>query len=58
MHLGIVHVIDLASPMVKSREDAIREIEFLTLEELAARRERLEVWSQICLSGLAGLLAD
>ena len=58
VHLGIVHVIDVASPMVKSREDAIREIEFLTAEELAPRRESLEVWSQICLSGLPGLLAN
>jgi len=56
VHLGIVHVIDVASPEVRSREDAIREIEFLSEEELVPRREHLEVWSQICLGGLAGLL--
>jgi predicted NUDIX family phosphoesterase len=56
VHLGIVHVIDLATADVRSREDAIREIEFLTGEELAGRRDHLEVWSQICLGGLAGWL--
>ena len=58
VHLGIVHVIDLETPSVEAREDAIREIGFLTGSELEERRDRLEMWSQICLGGLSRLLAD
>jgi predicted NUDIX family phosphoesterase len=58
VHLGIVHVIDIDTEDVRSREDAIADIEFLTAEELAPRRDRLEVWSQICLGGLARLLVS
>ncbi|MBJ7258156.1 MAG: hypothetical protein JHD33_01350 [Chthoniobacterales bacterium] len=58
VHLGIVHVIDIETEDVRSREDAIADIEFLTAEELAPRRDRLEVWSQICLGGLARLLVS
>jgi len=58
VHLGIVHIIEVDSPDVGAREDAIRDIEFLGADELEPRRERLEVWSQICLAGLPRLLAD
>lgn len=58
VHLGIVHVIEIETEDVRSREDAIADIEFLTAEELAPRRDRLEVWSQICLGGLARLLVS
>ena len=58
VHLGIVHIIELDSPDIRAREDAIRDIEFLAASELEPRRERLEVWSQICLSGLPRLLAS
>jgi predicted NUDIX family phosphoesterase len=58
VHLGIVHIIELDSPDVRAREDAIRDIEFLAASELEPRRERLEVWSQICLGGLPRLLAS
>lgn len=52
VHLGVVHLIDVETPEVEAREDAIRDIEFVGKEELKARRERLEVWSQIVLDGL------
>ena len=57
VHLGIVHVIDIDSPGITPREDAIRDLEFVTAAELEPRRERLENWSLICLAGLDRLLA-
>jgi len=56
VHLGIVHLVDVDSPEIRPREDAIRDLEFLDADGLEARRERLENWSQICLGGLARLL--
>jgi predicted NUDIX family phosphoesterase len=52
VHLGVVHLFTLESDDVTSAEDNITELRFLTLEELAAERDRLETWSQICLDGL------
>lgn len=52
VHLGVVHVVDVDTPRIEPREDAIRDIEFLSADELVLRRDRLEVWSQILLDGL------
>lgn len=57
VHLGVVHIIDVDTPEIRPREDAIRDIEFLDDVQLASRRERLEVWSQIVLGGLGRLPA-
>ncbi|MBU3665818.1 MAG: hypothetical protein FGM15_08095 [Chthoniobacterales bacterium] len=56
VHLGVVHLIEVDSPDVRPREDAIADPEFLALAELEECRDRLETWSQICLGGLAQLL--
>ncbi len=56
VHLGIVHVFQLAEPKVQKRESMITNLGFLTEDELRARREQLEGWSQICLDGWARLL--
>lgn len=55
VHLGIVHIIDADNSGVSAREDAIRDIEFLSVADLQSRCERLEVWSQILLGGLSKL---
>jgi len=52
VHLGVVHLVDLESPDVRAGESAIAELGFATPEELAARRDSLETWSQIVLDGL------
>lgn len=57
VHLGIVHIFRLAEPKVKKNEPMITELAFLSREELLARRESLETWSQICLDSLDRLLA-
>ena len=55
VHLGIVHVFRVAEPKVKKNESMITELAFLSREELAARRDSLETWSQICLDSLERL---
>lgn len=57
VHLGIVHLFDLETDRVTPNEANIAELSFLTPDELRARRDRLETWSQICLDGLDQLLA-
>ena len=49
VHLGIVHVFKLAEPKVEKREAMITGLTFLAKDELFARRETMETWSQICL---------
>src|SRR5438093_7661147 len=56
VHLGIIHVFKLAEPEVQKREAMITELTFLPREELLARRETMETWSQICLDSLERLL--
>jgi predicted NUDIX family phosphoesterase len=55
VHLGIVHQCQLSTPEVVANEEAIAELGFLSLEELALRHEQLESWSQIVLNGWASL---
>jgi predicted NUDIX family phosphoesterase len=57
VHLGIVHVFRLASPEVEKHEAMITNLAFLSREELLARRESLETWSQICVDSIDRLLA-
>ena len=57
VHLGIVHVFRLAEPRVQKREAMITNLAFLTTEELHARRESLESWSQICVDSIDRLLS-
>jgi len=57
VHLGVVHVFKLAEPKVEKREAMITGLTFLPKEELLARREAMESWSQICLDSLERLLS-
>jgi len=56
VHLGIVHVFKLAEPKIEKREAMITGLTFLRKEELLARRDSMETWSQICLDSLERLL--
>ena len=56
VHLGIVHVFKLAEPKIEKREAMITGLTFVPKEELLARREAMESWSQICLDSLERLL--
>ena len=55
VHLGVVHLFELESPEVSANEAAISELEFLSHDELKARHDRLETWSQICVDGFEQL---
>ncbi len=55
VHLGIVHQCQLASSEVTANEEAIAELGFLTLEELAGCHDQLETWSQLVVQGWGGL---
>lgn len=55
VHLGIVHLVDLKSDSVRSREDALADLGFTALDELnGPLLERLETWSRFCIRHLAG----
>jgi predicted NUDIX family phosphoesterase len=56
VHLGVVHVFKLVAPRVEKREAMITGLTFLAKDELFARRETMETWSQICLDSLDRLL--
>jgi predicted NUDIX family phosphoesterase len=49
VHLGVVHLVELESDVVKPGEAAITRLEFVSLDVLRAERENLETWSQIVL---------
>lgn len=55
VHLGVVHLFELETDNVVSNEDAIQDIQFLTLDELTAITDHLETWSQICVKHLRSL---
>src|ERR1700736_1820766 len=56
VHLGVVHVFNLAEANVEKREAMITNVAFLGKDELMARRDSLETWSQICLDSLERLI--
>jgi predicted NUDIX family phosphoesterase len=49
VHFGVVHLCELGAENVWKGEACITDLRFMTLEELKARREQMETWSQLCL---------
>jgi len=56
VHFGIVHLLFRTSDKVKKNEQVITQVEFVPIEELKAKREQMETWSQLCLDNLEALL--
>lgn len=52
VHLGIVHLFDLESPNIESRESGIAHGGFLPVSEILADIDAYETWSQITLRAL------
>jgi predicted NUDIX family phosphoesterase len=52
VHFGIVHLWDLDRPAVRRRERQITQSGFLSVDQLRARKQTLETWSQLCLEVL------
>jgi predicted NUDIX family phosphoesterase len=53
VHLGIVHVFELAEPRVQRREADVTESGFAPITELMAAKDGFETWSQFVLQELA-----
>ena len=49
VHFGVVHVCELGGEHVSRGEPCITELRFLTLDQLAERRDAMETWSQLAL---------
>jgi predicted NUDIX family phosphoesterase len=52
VHLGIVHVFELAEPKVQRREQALTRAGFAPLVALRGQRDEFEAWSQFVLEVL------
>jgi predicted NUDIX family phosphoesterase len=57
VHLGVVHLFRLKTPSVRQKECIITESGFQKVTDLAAGRDRLETWSQLCVEALPGWIA-
>lgn len=51
VHLGIVHVFDLAEPKVRHRDPALADGAFAPLRQLVSQSHEFETWSQFLLEG-------
>ncbi len=51
VHLGIVHVFDLAEPRVTRREQALTRTGFALITELLSQQDEFETWSRFVLAG-------
>jgi predicted NUDIX family phosphoesterase len=56
VHFGIVHVLFCQPEQVKKKEQVITQMEFIPIDELKAKREQMETWSQLCLDNLDAFL--
>lgn len=54
VHIGVVYVVNCKSDTISPREDCLADPQWLTAAELRARRDEMEVWSQIVLDRLIG----
>jgi predicted NUDIX family phosphoesterase len=52
VHLGVVHLCDVAEPLVRAREADVLEAGFRPVHELLPRLEEFETWSQIAVRAL------
>jgi predicted NUDIX family phosphoesterase len=56
VHFGVVHVLRCQSGQVQKKEQVITQVEFVPIEQLKAKRDQMETWSQLCLDNLDALL--
>ena len=56
VHFGVVHILFRTPDKVRKNEQVITQVEFVPIDELKARREQMESWSQLCLDNLDALL--
>jgi predicted NUDIX family phosphoesterase len=56
VHFGVVHILFCKPEQVKKNEQVITQVEFVPFEELKAKRDQMETWSQLCLENIGALL--
>jgi predicted NUDIX family phosphoesterase len=56
VHFGVVHVLFCMPDKVKKNEQVITQVEFMPIEELKAKRDQMETWSQLCLDNIEAFL--
>lgn len=56
VHFGVIHVLRCQPGQVKKKEQVITQVEFVGIEELKAKRDQMETWSQLCLDNLNAIL--
>ena len=56
VHFGVVHVLFCTPDKVKKNEQVITQVEFVPIEELKAKRDQMETWSQLCLDHVDAFL--
>ncbi len=56
VHFGVVHVLRCQPGQVQKKEQVITQVELLPIEQLKAKRDQMETWSQLCLDNLAAIL--
>ena len=56
VHFGVVYILFRTPDKVKKNEQVITQVEFVPIEELKAKREQMESWSQLCLDNFDALL--
>ena len=56
VHFGVVHVLFCTPDKVKKNEQVITQVEFIPIEELKAKRDQMETWSQLCLDNIEAFL--
>jgi predicted NUDIX family phosphoesterase len=54
VHLGVVHLCDVERPAIAPREDDVLDAGFRPIEEILARIDEFESWSQIAVRALFG----
>lgn len=54
VHLGVVHLCDVERPAISPREDDVLDAGFRPLDEIFARLDEFESWSQIAVRALFG----
>lgn len=57
VHLGIVHVVDVADDIIANGRDGIVGAEFVPIREAAKNPDAYESWSRFCIENLDALLA-
>src|SRR5215472_10003795 len=56
VHFGVVHVLYRKPEQVQKNEQVITQMEFIPIEDLKAKREQMETWSQLCLDHVDAFL--